>query len=487
MPRADFNLTTLHSAASARGAGSGAPAAKGFACALALLAGLAAAPASAQGGSAPGGALSLPDALKEALANSEEAKILLEKEKHVEAQKREVWASALPIINVNADAGRGNTVMDLAMFGAFGSDTAGGGGGAAPSGAFSFEQNRYAYAIDAYQPLFAFGRVMQAVRAADYQERAEADGRKDSRHQLQMQVLDTYYRYVTARAYVGTLEASIKRHTETVAFLEGNFRMGAGVRSNVLRAITQLKSLEPQRIRAERDAEASRMELNRVLGRDVDAPLELDTATTLGLPDVPAHPGSVVLDSIVDDRPDIRNLALSRKSLEGRARYIKLLYLPSIGATGKIGVTAYELDQVVEFDRNKEWRYGVGLSWNLFDGGARLAQARQVESQARQLRLTEQRQRKSARVQIETAYRDYFAADTALAAAEQAVRAARDAQEMLSEDFRAGKGQITDLLAADEDLRQSEFQVLNARYAKVRSRGALRLALGKGIVNEEDK
>jgi outer membrane protein TolC len=462
---------------------------------LACLAGLAVAPVSAQegpapGSSAPGGALSLPDALKEALSKSEEAQILLEKEKHVAAQKREVWATALPIINVTADVGRGNTVMDPSMFGAFGggADTSAGGGGPAfPDGAFSFEQNRYAYAIDAYQPLFAFGRVMQAVRAADYQERAEADDRTNSRYLLQMQVLDTYYRYVTARAYVGTLEASIKRHSETVSFLESNFRMGAGVRSNVLRAITTLKSLEPQRIRAERDAEASRMELNRVLGRDVDAPLELDTATSLGLPEVPAHPGDAALDSVVDSRPDIRNLVLSRKSLEGRARYVKLLYLPSIGATGRIGVTAFDLDQTLEFDQNKEWRYGVGLTWNVFDGGAKLAQARQVESQARQLRLTEQRQRKAARVQIETAYRDYFAADTALAAAEQAVRAARDAQDMLTQDFRAGKGQITDMLAADEDLRQSEFQVLNARYAKVRSRGALRLALGKGIVNEEDK
>lgn len=486
MPRADFNRSTLRPASAAPASRS----AKGFAWALACLAGLAAAPVSAQdvparGSSAQGGALSLPDALKEALARSEEAQILVEKEKHVEAQKREVWASALPVINVTADAGRGNTVMDPSMFGDFGGG--GGGGPGFPDGVFSFEQNRYAYAVDAYQPLFAFGRVMQAVRAADYQERAEADGRRNSRHELQMQVLDSYYRYVTARAYLGTLQASIKRHTETVSFLESNFRMGAGVRSNVLRAITTLKSLEPQRIRAERDAEAARMDLNRVLGRDVDAPLELDTATSLGLPEVPSHPGAAALDSVVDERPDIRNLELSRKSLETRARYVKLLYLPSIGATGKVGVTAFELDQLGDFDRNKEWRYGVGLTWNPFDGGAKLAQARQVESQARQLRLTEQRQRKAARVQIETAYRDYLAADTALAAAEQAVRAARDAQEMLTQDFRAGKGQITDMLAADEDLRQSEFQVLNARYAKVRSRGALRLALGKGIVNEEEK
>jgi outer membrane protein len=432
-------------------------------------------------------ALSLSAALKEALSRSEEALLLEEKERHVEAQKREVWAEAFPTINATASAGRGNTVMDASMFsGAFGGggDSAGGGGGA-PSGAFSFTQNRFAYALDAYQPLFSFGRLSTAVKAANAQEDAEANDRRNTRHQLQMQVLDAYYRYMTAKAYLGTLESSVKRFRETQAFLESNFRMGAGIRANVLRALTALKSLEPQRINAERDAEAARMHLNRLLGRELTAPLELDTTDVLAMEAIPEQPDAKALEEVVGNRPDVRQMALTRKSMEGRARYVKMLYLPSLGATGKIGVTAFDTDQLFEFEKNKEWSFGVGLNWNLFDGGAKLAKARQTESQARQLRLNEQMVRKAALVQIESAYRDYRASDTALAAAEQAVAAAREAQAMLSQDFRAGKGQITDLLETEEALRQSEFGVLNARYMKVRSQGALRLALGKGLITEE--
>lgn len=458
-----------------------------------LAAGALAGAASAQAPSAYGDAsaagkpaLTLFAAMKEALTQSEEAKLLLEKEVFVKAQKREVWAEAFPTINFTADVGKGNTVIDASMFGGLGG-TGGAGATGGPGGVFSFEQARYAYSLDAYQTLFSFGRVTQAVRAAGFQEKAEAFGRRNSRHLLQLQVLDNYYRVVTARAYLGTLESSVKRNRETVAFLESNFRMGSGVRSNVLRSITALKNLEPQRLRAERDAEAARMELNRILGRPVEDPLELDTAVAMEIPVEPRDPNTRPLDSLVEKRPDIQNLTLARKSMETRARYLKMLYLPTLAATGKIGVTAFDVDQVPDLEDNNEWRVGVAINWNIFDGGAKLARAHQTQSQARQLHINEQQQRKTARIQIENSYRDFLAADTALAAAEVAVNAARDAQAMLSEDFRSGKGNITDLLGADEDLRQSEFQVLNARYVKVRSRGALRLALGQGLINEEDK
>ena len=442
---------------------------------------LAACLASFAAGEASAQALSLPAALQEASSKSEEALLLKEKETHVAAQKREVWAEGLPRITAMASAGRGNSVMDASMFPGFADGDSGGGG----SNAFSFTQNRYAYGIEAQQSLFSFGRLTQAVKAANNQEKAESSDRRRSMQQLQLRTLDAYYGVVTTRARLQTLNSSVKRYSETVAFLESNFRMGSGIRANVLRAITALKAQEPERLRAERDAEAAQMSLNRLLGRDLDAPMELDTATALPMDPIVEAPDAKSLEETIGNRPDIQNMTYARRSLEGRARYIKMLYLPSLGATGKIGVTAFDTDQLFEFDKNKEWQVGVGLNWALFDGFGNMARAQQVQSNARSLELNERIARKMALVEIESAFRDYRAADTGLAAAEQAVTAAREAQAMVSEDFRAGKGAITDLLETEDVLRQTEFGVLAARHQRVRSQAALRLALGKGLINEE--
>jgi outer membrane protein TolC len=298
--------------------------------------------------------------------------------------------------------------------------------------------------------------------------------------------LDAYYGAVTAKARLSTFEASTKRANETVNFLQSNFKMGAALRrSDVLRAITYQKSLEPQRLQAERDAAAAMMALNRVLGRALGAATDLDTSAHIAFEPMTALPDSQALEQIIGERPDVRAMELNRQSLEGQARYYKMQYLPSLGAQGKVGVLAYKLNQLKELDDNREWQVGIGFNWPLFDGLGNLAVAHQLQSDARSLGLTARQARKMMRIEIENAWRDYQTSDTALAAAQQAVQAAQAAQEMLNEDFRAGKGQLTDLLEAEQAFRDASFGYLAATHARIRSQAALRLALGKALINEE--
>ncbi len=410
------------------------------------------------------------------MSKSEEALILREKQRKFQALKKEAWSGGYPQVTANANVGRGASAVDPSVFPI---------GGSGPRDVFNVEQNRFAWNVEVDQSVFSFGRLSQVIKVAGIQDNADAASRRRAYQQLQLQVLDAYYGVVNSRARLQTLEASMRRAQETQAFLESNFKMGSGLRSSVLRALTALKALEPERIRASRDAEAARMALNRVLGREVDAPLELDTAVHLDLPPMGAAPDNQAIQAVLDDRPDLKSLELNRQSLQGQAKYLRMQYLPSLGAQGKYGITAFKVAQLGDIEKNHEWQIGLGLRWPLFDGFSFSAKAQQMESDARSLGLTARQMRKLSQVEIESAYRDYQAADTAQAAAEQAVQAAQEAQAMLSEDFRAGKGQLTDLLDAEQSLREATLGVLNARYASVRSRAALRLALGKGLINEE--
>lgn len=445
------------------------------AAAFAIAAGVCALPAGAQ-------PLTLEAAIREGLSNSEESLILKEKEMRFDALRQQAWSGAYPHISAYANAGRGASPFDLSSLGFKGDTSA----AAAPTpSVINMAQNRFSYGIQAEQSLFSFGRLSQAIRTANIQDKADRSSRRRSTQQLQLQVLDAYYGAVTTKARLATLETALKRQKETVNFLESNFRMGSGQRSIVLLAITALKSLEPERIRAERDAEAARMALNRVLGRPLEAPLDVDTSAHIAMDPISSLPDSQALQGLISQRSDIQSMELQKQSLEGQARYLDMQYLPSLGAQGKVGVLAFKLNQLGEVDDNREWQVGIGLNWPLFDGFGLHSQAKQIRSDARSLGLTTRQTRKMVQIEIESAFREYQAADTALAAAEQAVSAAKEAQALLSQDFRAGKGQLTDLLSAEEQLRNAEFGVLGARYQHIRSAAAMRLALGKGLINEE--
>ncbi|MEO7424447.1 MAG: TolC family protein [Fibrobacteria bacterium] len=451
--------------------------------------------------------LTLEQAIREVISKSEEAQILKEKEHRFDALRQQAWASAYPRVSAYANAGRGASPFDLSSLGFSAADTyqkdaAGNlqtgivngdlvvlkdnapqtGGGPA---VINIAQNRFTYGIQADQTLFSFGRLSQAIKTANAQDRADRASRLRSTQQLQLQTLDAYYGAVNSKARLATLESALKRQTETVSFLQSNFKMGSGQRSIVLLAVTALKSLEPQRILAEKDAIGAGMYLNRLLGRPLDTPLDLDTSAHIAMEPIKTLPDSQALETLISERADIKSMELQKQSLEGQARYLNMQYLPTLGAQGKVGVLAFKLNQLKEVDDNREWQVGIGINWPLFDGFGLSAQAKQLKSDARSLGITTRQVRKMALIELGGEYMEYRAADTALAASEQAVAAAKEAQALLSEDFRSGKGQLTDLLSAEESLRNAEFGVLAARYQHVRTAAALRLAMGKGLINEE--
>lgn len=422
--------------------------------------------------------LTLDDVIREVRANSDETRLISEKSRKLEAVKGELWAAALPNVSAYANAGRGAQPFDL---GSLGFDDSTGG----PT-VLNPAQNRYTYGVEVRQTLLS-PSLGQSIVTAGKQIRSQDAANRRALQELELQALDAFYAVVIAEARLTVLEASLERQARTSAFLEANFRRGAGSRSTMLLTRAALKALEPERIRAESEAEAARMSLNRLLGRPVDAPLALDTAaTTLTAP--PLDAPSADVGRALENRPDLEAMRLQKETLKGYARVYRLQYLPSVGVSGKWGILAYELDdQLTDFDRNLEWQVGIGLTWTLFDGLGNRAKARQYDSDVRALAANERQARAFARIEIESALREAAAADTAYEAARQARDASAEAVALIGSDFRAGAGNVTDLLSAEEGLRDAELGLLAARYQKTRALAALRIALGMDLSKENSK
>jgi outer membrane protein TolC len=426
--------------------------------------------------------LSLADAMASVRRNSEESRLIAEKSTRLDAQKTELYAGALPNISAYANAGRGHQPVNMEGFPIDVPDTV-----SLPP-VFGVTQNVFSYGVQATQPIYAFGRLGQAFRTANRQIGSQDAANRRARQELDLQTLDAYYAVVIAEARVRVISASLERQSKTVGFLESNFKRGAGSRSTMLLTSAALKALEPERIRAERDADATRMSLNRLMGRPVREPLVIDTATAMAEDTRAPVNTSADLETVVDRRPDIEALRLQKETTKGMATAYRMQYLPSLGANGKIGILAYKLDdQLTDFDNNLEWSVGVGLTWPLFDGLANSSKARQYDSDARTLALNERRARAYAHIEIESARREADAADTAYSAASQSRDASAEALELISQDFRAGSGQVTDLLSAEEGLRAAESGLLAARYQKARAKAALRVAMGMNLTQGESK
>lgn len=431
--------------------------------------------------------LTLSQALVLAQQKSEEAQLLEEKDRRLQFQKKELWAGALPNVSAYANVGRGAQPMNLQTFEQIfpGGGSGGGSAQAAGPAAANIQQDLFSYGLQVNQPIFSFGRLQQAFKVAGVTIDAQNRSKARSLQEIQLKTLDAWFAVVTTQARFQVLDASLKRQRETVAFMQSNFKMGSGYRAQVLLAVANLKALEPEQIRAKQAANASEMMLNRILGRPVNDPLDMDTTAHLSSLDQVLIKDETSVTKAIDNRPDIQAMGLQRDAMEGTAKGYRMLHRPALGFQGKAGIMAYHMNQLYEWDQNKDWSVGLGLTWNLFDGLSTVSKANQFSSDARSIELGRQQMEKFARIEIETAFQERDAADSAASAADQAVAAAREAVELITQDFRAGKGAFTELLQAEEGLRNAEFGELAARFQLARSRAALRVALGLELTLQE--
>ena len=125
--------------------------------------------------------------------------------------------------------------------------------------------------------------------------------------------------------------------------------------------------------------------------------------------------------------------------------------------------------------------FGVVLTWNVFNGGASLADAtiaaEQMKKNKQELRALNQ----SIPVDVDFWKRrlyhsaaSYRAASTSVEKSEESVRLARNA-------VRAGIRTNTDLLDAEKDLYTSKLKVVKAQLEAIESEANLELALGKKL------
>jgi outer membrane protein TolC len=104
------------------------------------------------------------------------------------------------------------------------------------------------------------------------------------------------------------------------------------------------------------------------------------------------------------------------------------------------------------------WEAGVGVSWQLFDGGK--AKADRAAAVAQAVALERRRDDFDALLGVELRQRrgDVDAGIAALAASADAVSAATEARRVITERFRAGVATSTDVLDAESALLEAELE-----------------------------
>jgi outer membrane protein len=455
--------------------------------------------------------ISLEQVIREVCMKSDSVKMMRETVKKSDQMVRENWSAVYPTISLSAAAAQSYG----SLFGGGGGSSSSSSSPSAPAqGALGKQQDLtidsldkiylrqsalgsmfgdiskpqmitvYNTGLQISQTLYTFGKVGTALKVAKAYNQSTHLTYKRNLQAIQLGALDAFYRTILAQRAAAIAEHSLKRKKDLNEFLDRNFKNGSGSRAQVLATKADVANQSTAMLIAKRDARTARMYLNAFMGRPLTDSTALDT---IGIPsslNIAEHPSEdEAVSTALKERDDLKSIKYMAEATKGGEKIYKAMYLPSIGAQGSAGYSKYESgSKLIPSDWQKSWTIGVGAQWTLFDGFASSAKAAQYASDANKLEVVFTTMANGIEIEIRTAITECAAADSNFAASKEMLSAAQESYDLTNSNFKQGSGQFAEVQLADELLMQAELGLTNAHYRLIRSRAALRVAMGNDII-----
>ena len=278
--------------------------------------------------------------------------------------------------------------------------------------------------------------------------------------------------FATAQAYYGV--ASLRSLVEASERLleiarrqerDAQIRLRAGTIAKV-----GLVRAEIDRARAEQDLRRSRnaylsakIALAGLLDRD---DLAFEVAET---PPVDVADDLKTLEErALRDRTDVQAALVAVEIARGERNQVVARYLPSVAAFGR-----YQWANAGGFTgQNDQWAAGVGVQWNLFDGGLREAQLRAAGARIAEAEAALVGARRSAVTDVRQALLDWQSARANAEKAKEQRDLATENQRLVDVSYRAGAATALEQADATTELRNAEIALqaesLQAQIAGLR-------------------
>ncbi len=281
---------------------------------------------------------------------------------------------------------------------------------------------------------------------------------------LVLQVEQTHYQHLAARALVAAEQAAVKQAQTSLAAAEGRRRAGLATIADVLQARTALSQAQLLLQQYEGQALALRGALATLAGLPPTAPLDMgelpsEVAVSAALPAV-----EDLIAQAEAANPDLTRAQALADAAGAHADAVGRSYLlPSVVAQGSWSWSRYTPSQ--GRPDASGWTASIGLRWTLFEGlGLRAAyDALQARETAEATRARADATLQRVNLDVWTSFQSARTAGGRVATSRDLLESARASAEVATARYREGVGSIVDLLTAQTALESARAEEVRAR------------------------
>jgi outer membrane protein TolC len=327
--------------------------------------------------------------------------------------------------------------------------------------------------FDLSQPLYTGGRLENAYGAQAASEEATRLDLDRARQGLTVRVYETFYSALMDEQGVRVTEEGLHIAEHHLELARARFDAGSVARLDVLRAEVELANARAKLIRARSAQDVAYQALRTVLSLAPTAPLRLVGT----LDEVPSLPPASSLQDAIAMRPDIRSLGQQREAAQRLASLAMAEMKPTVALTGNF---QYQEDGLSHFlsNDNRSYQFGIALSVPLFKAPTVAAKRGAATARVRQAEHGAQAALDAARLEVASASTELDAARQIVSTQQKAVDLAREGLSIAEVSYENGVITSTELNDARLSLLETEWELMQAKYAQIVAAARTRYAAG---------
>lgn len=341
------------------------------------------------------------------------------------------------------------------------------------------EQDYYMAGFDAAWELDVFGGIRRSVQEAQAQLEASRAGLQDVVTSLCAEVALNYIEVRTYQRRLDILKANIETQKQTYDLNRSRYQSGLIDELAVQQSLRNLEHTRSQVSRLQTGLRQAKNRLAVLLGQQPGTLKSLLTGKQ-GIPQAPDTVAVGIPAQAMRRRPDIRQAERQLAAQTARIGVAKADLYPKFRLLGSIGLEALESTSDFLDAQSRFWNVGPGVSWNIFQGQKlRLNIKLQTEKQ-RQALVAYKSAVLQAHKEIENALTAYAKQQINAQALQRTVKAAKRAEYLARDRYKAGLVNFYQVLDAQRSLLEMQDELVQSRGQVASNLARLYKALGGG-------
>jgi outer membrane protein len=324
-------------------------------------------------------------------------------------------------------------------------------------------------------PIYQGGAVKNSIRSADARIEAGRANLRDTEASLFSQVVGAYMDVIRDQAIVQLQRANLGVLTVNLEATKDRFQVGDLTRTDVAQSQARLALAKSQYESAQAQLINSREQYIRLVGEPADS-LEPPPP----LPNLPSSPQTAVTTAL-DNNPGLLAAQRQRDAARFDVGVARAGRLPTVRAIGSASYVDYlgTLSGGAGAQTARSSAAGVQATIPLFQGGLPSAQVRQAQARESQAIEGVTEVERGIVAQTRATYASYQASNEVIVSSQSAVDANTLSLEGVRAENSVGNRTILDILNAEQELLNSQVQLVSARRNSYVAGFSLLAAMGQ--------